>query len=775
LKKLKKLNQKALTSMKQKLLKHNKEYENEIANYIKNPIESDAEDEHKQESPTKEEKKQKQENKYDDDDDDEEEWKQVDDDDDDDEVDFNDKNMYDRKFWEKTAKDYERERAEKANADNKDKNKDALIEEKKRMQEKRRAAAEERERQKEAAQAAGAKRVEVELTPEMINKKLKEILASRGRRGTDRKQVIDDLRLLASKSRTSLTLLKVQIALCSALFETSLNRGTHMQIDHWKAAVDELNAIISSLNSNPQIRLSEDEEVEEKDDDDNEDIEKVIGSFISAPNSSNTTNPNEDKKEGKNTNKKKPQHEEDEQGEDEDGNKVEYVIGNLYSFIHRISTEYTNSLRHIDHHTPDYLNRLKDETDLIKLIARAQEYYIKIKKEQFLTRVILRRMELTYYHYSSDLDVQNKGEEKKYNDKKIRKWDNVALDELAEYLYRHGAGRDRTRALLYHVYYLSIHNRFMEARNLLLMSHIQENINDADIKTRILYNRSIAQFGLCAFRCGEYRHSLTSLAEFYPSNRIKELLAQGISRNYTDRNLEKEKEERRRQYPFHMHLNIDMIEGFHLISAMFEEVPNLAIIRTDSRRRIISKTFRHHFNHYIRQPFNGPPENTRDGVMAATVALQEADWNKSFRYLQELKIWQYIPHQEKVKNFIKNRLKEVALRTYLLSYAPQYSSIEMKTLKIMFELDDAFIHKVASEMIFTEQLQGAWDQTDSYIIMTSQPLSKLQRTALAFSEKAALFVDQNDRLMEQRIGYFSRTDGQNRTSFRRNANPFVPK
>jgi len=194
--------------------------------------------------------------------------------------------LFDRKFWEKKPKDYAKEERLKTQQDkgtedgpdSKELEKEARL----RKDEERKKAAEEKRLAKQAAAQQGAKK-DVELTPEMIAKKLKEILASRGRRGTDRKQVIEDLRLLASKSRAPLTLLKVQIALCSALFETSLNRGTHMQIDYWKAALEELNSIITSLNDNPQIRLSEDEEVEEKDDDDNEDIEKVIGSFISAP------------------------------------------------------------------------------------------------------------------------------------------------------------------------------------------------------------------------------------------------------------------------------------------------------------------------------------------------------------------------------------------------------------------------------------------------------------------------------------------------------------
>jgi len=577
-------------------------------------------------------------------------------------------------------------------------------------------------------QSQGAKK-EVELTPEMIAKKLKEILAARGRRGTDRKQVIDDLRLLASKARNPVTLLKVQITLVSALFETSLNRGTHMLVDFWKDALQELNSIITSLEENPQVRLSEDEEVEEKDDDDDDTLEKTIGNFISTTSDEKKEKALDDKKAKKAA--KTPE-----------GDKVEYVIGNLYSFIHRIAAEFTNSLRHIDHHSPDYIVRLRDERDLVKLIARAQQYYTKIGKEQFVARVTLRRLELVYYHFNPEFDLQKPLEDKKKS--KGIQWDTVSIQELAEYMYRHGTGRDRTRALLFHIYHLGIHNHFAEARDLILMSHIQDNINEADIKTRILFNRTIAQFGLCAFRVGEYRHALNSLAEFYPSSRIKELLAQGISRSYADRNVEKEKEERRRQYPFHMHMNIDMIEAFHLISAMFEEIPNMASI-TPGRKRVISKTFRHHFNHYSRQAFNGPPENTRDGVMAAATALQEADWQKCLKYIQDLKVWAFVPNDKIVKDFIQTKVQEVALRTYLLSFAPQYLSLDVHSLGSMFQLEERFIHKVAGEMILAEQLQGAWDQTSSVIMVSAEPLSRLQRTALTFSEKAVLFVEQNER------------------------------
>jgi len=148
--------------------------------------------------------------------------------------------------------------------------------------------------------------------------------------------------------------------------------------------------------------------------------------------------------------------------------------------------------------------------------------------------------------------------------------------------------------------------------------------------------------------------------------------------------------------------------------------------------------------------------------MAATAALQEADLRKCLKLLYDLKVWEFVPNADIVKANLKKKVQEVALRTYLLSYAPQYATISPKTLAITFELDVKYIHKIVSEMIMSEQLQGAWDQSSESIIMYSTPPSRLQKAALSFAEKATLFVEQNERLMDQRNGYYAKDHHRDR-------------
>ena len=151
-----------------------------------------------------------------------------------------------------------------------------------------------------------------------------------------------------------------------------------------------------------------------------------------------------------------------------------------------------------------------------------------------------------------------------------------------------------------------------EARDMLLMSHLQEQAQHTDIPTQILFNRTMVQLGLCAFRSGLVRESASALQEISSSGRVKELLAQGLqsSARYggsevVAKTAEQEKSERARVLPFHMHVNLELLECVYLTCSMLLEVPNMAKHPYDSRRKIISKPFRRMLDFNDRQVFTG--------------------------------------------------------------------------------------------------------------------------------------------------------------------------
>lgn len=445
------------------------------------------------------------------------------------------------------------------------------------------------------------------------------------------------------------------------------------------------------------------------------------------------------------------------------------IPGSVVSFAERLDDELTRSLQHIDPHTAEYIERLTDEALLYTHIVRAQLYTERIKEipdlqapQDYVNRIVMRRLEHVYFKPSNIVKIL---EQQCWTalpqpmDSTItpRAHDNGVADlvkVLCNYLFQHSEGIIRARAMLCQIYFLALHDAYYNARDMMLMSHLQETIGSFDVNTQILFNRTLVQVGLCAFRAGLVYEAQNSLQEICGSGRQKELLAQGVQMTrYSQVSPEQERLERQRQLPFHMHINLELLECVYLTCSMLLEIPLLAQTGSapDIRKRIISKTYRRMLEYHERQIFTGPPENTRDHVMQASKALAAGEWRKAAAFIAAIKIWDLLPEPDKVKQMLEAQIQEEGLRTYLFTYAPYYDTLSLSTLVDMFALPSRRVLAIVSRMISHEELAAALDQVGQVLVFRKGvELSRLQSLALTLSDKASGLIETNERTLEQR-------------------------
>ncbi|CCF48568.1 hypothetical protein NDA11_003271 [Ustilago hordei] len=563
-------------------------------------------------------------------------------------------------------------------------------------------------------------------TSEGLFKSLAGIMEARGKKSTDKNEQIRKLADLSSVADTPYKKIRVILALVAARFDYNASASAYMPVEMWKSARKEINELLALLSKHRGYIVRE--ETEDYDDE----VERV---------------PNQN-------------------GEKE----TVAVRGSIISVVDRLDDEFTKSLQNIDPHTTEYVDRLSDEKKLYETIVIAQGYFESNKETDALSRCTIRRLD----HVYAKQDVIIKALESTLGDAaklfesklfpsaaQVAEQDGPAtlVRALCTYLYQARgvqAERPRTRAMLCHIYFHALHAEYHVARDMFLMSHLQDAIQLADVATQILYNRVVVQIGICAFRNGLIKESQVALQEIFATGRVKELLAQGVQKQnqFSTITPEQEKLERQRQLPFHMHINLELLECIYLISSMLLEVPNMALAGNDPelRKRVISRPFRRMLDYTDRQVFSGPPENTRDHIMQACKALQNGDCKGCIELISDIKIWKLMPGSEEVKSMLAKRIQEVGLRTYLFSYSAYYESVSLSQLAATFDVEEKVVKAMVSKMIYNDELAASLDPSANVVAFHRLELTKVQQLAATLAEKANSMLEQNERLLDAKLG-----------------------
>jgi translation initiation factor 3 subunit C len=376
---------------------------------------------------------------------------------------------------------------------------------------------------------------DAEIDTQLVLSKLNEVMSNRGKKKTDRKMQIEflhELKAIAEQHNLGAAIgVKIRFNIVSAIFDYNLKISEPMKLDNWKKLLETMADLLKQLQANiDDIKL-------------NEAITDETEDYESKP----------------------------------------YKLrGCILTAVERLDDEFIKLLKECDPHSNDYVERLKDEVTVTKLIEQVLKYVEVQGTPLEICRVYLRKIDHLYYKFDPSVLKRKK--------KEFEGRTSVdEMEKLCHFIYANdNTDRLRTRAILSHIFHHALHDNWFAARDLVLMSHLQETIQHSDPATQILYNRTMANLGLCAFRQGNIKDAHTCLIELMMTAKPKELLAQGLlPQRQHERSAEQEKVEKQRQMPFHMHINLELLECVYLVSAMLLEIPYMAAHEFDARRRMI--------------------------------------------------------------------------------------------------------------------------------------------------------------------------------------------
>ncbi|KAF5400038.1 Eukaryotic translation initiation factor 3 subunit C [Paragonimus heterotremus] len=536
-----------------------------------------------------------------------------------------------------------------------------------------------------------------EITQEVVMRKLTEILVARGKKGTS---ISDQLALLfqveekIKEHRLSVGLhVKVLFSLISVFFDYDKNHAPCMSVVMFDRLLGVFDRLFDLLE-NHQVELL----TPEVDTDDLESLETPP--FV--------------------------------------------VHGSLIATMTLLNVECTKTLQSANGNGVEYVERLRDERRLCLLLDRLCSYLEKREADP-ADLCVAYQLKVEHMYYKFDFDwgkrVEIEGIEAVGPNEST-----AVIQHLCRYIYTHDrTDRLRTRAILCHIYHLALYDNWYQARDLMLMSNLQMSIEHADQSTMILYNRAMAQLGLSAFRQGHIRETHNALADLIGSGRIKELLAQGPhGQTRYERSIEEEKREQALQVPYHMYINTELIECVYHVCAMLLEIPNLAANETDLRWRPISKPFHMALRVHDRQTLIGPPETPRDYVLAAAKAMRYGNWKACTQYIinpkMDAKIWNLLFQSARVKTLLGTKIKEESLRSFLFTYSAIHDSISLDRLTEYFEMPKSSVYSIISKMIINQELAASLEVPSDFLIMHKTERSRLQTLALQLSEKISIVV-----------------------------------
>jgi len=281
---------------------------------------------------------------------------------------------------------------------------------------------------------------------------------------------------------------------------------------------------------------------------------------------------------------------------------------------------------------------------------------------------------------------------------------------------------------------------------MLLTSHLPETIRQADISSQIAYNRALAQLGLAAFRQGMFPEARSCLQDLCGSHNARDLLAQNIALFSNEKDFMKMRE----QTPFHMHINLELLECVYAICSMLLESPAMIKAGPTENKKKTSRWFRRYLKSREGEVFIGAPEDMRDHICRAAQHLSQGEWKPCHSFISQIRVWELLGRDEaeRVKAMLCRKIQEEGLRAFLFSYSPFYRTLSLSSLSDMFALTKDDVRKLVIAMISHNEIYAQLDHSDENLIFPEIETTRFRGVALAVAERASDLAALNQKVFD---------------------------
>ena len=405
-----------------------------------------------------------------------------------------------------------------------------------------------------------------------------------------------------------------------------------------------------------------------------------------------------------------------------DINKLNLSLPNDLSVrMEKLENELYKSLQFNTGNNNEYNTCILNEIKFLKLCKKCEIFYNESNNLYGKSKIYL--LVIMHIYYKSLNSVKNlikkfnlKLDDDDYIQKIIINNDKNYFKELCNYTYKILDEENKVKVMLYQIYFLCIKNDYESATKLFNSSNLYELVsvfkNEA---LKALFNRTLAQLGLCAFKnldLEEVLKYLTPLCTRGPT-KLKECLSQSYTKD-SEKNALFDRGDKMRTIPNIMRINTNDLDTIFYLSSMIYDVPKILYEKIFGKltNEYNSHAFERIFYNFQRQQFNGPSNIDKDKILATTTLLMKGDWKK---VVSEIKNLNLIKKYNILQDKLFELIKRTALKCFIIFYMGEYESFELNKLKERFDIKENEIKNIINDMILTGKLKAKWN--DNYLLI----------------------------------------------------------